>query len=324
MPHQCTECGRTFADGSKQMLSGCPDCGGNKFQFQPSSAQSEARKAAAADDAPDDTAEPTPDTASDDTAEPTPDTASNDTAEPTLSEVDSTDTTAAEPARADAEAEKSKLQQGAEATESRAHSESTSTGADQFDTGDDAEIDNSTADEDRAQRDARSSPTTSDEIDEARRKMAEAEQERLVEVDDEGSDDGRVTHGRGTPQGPPTDGPDEAAAEEFGLDGAVGSPDEQPSPNAANHPGSEVDALEDGETDALEDGETDALEDRETDLSALREELNDQFESIKITAPGQYELNLMELYDRKEYIISLQEDGRYVVDIPEGHEYRED
>jgi len=35
MPHQCTDCGRAFADGSKEMLSGCPDCGGNKFQFRP-------------------------------------------------------------------------------------------------------------------------------------------------------------------------------------------------------------------------------------------------------------------------------------------------
>ena len=35
MPHQCIECGRTFPDGSKQMLTGCPECGGNKFQFRP-------------------------------------------------------------------------------------------------------------------------------------------------------------------------------------------------------------------------------------------------------------------------------------------------
>jgi len=38
MPHQCTNCGRTFDDGSKEMLSGCPDCGGNKFQFAPTTA----------------------------------------------------------------------------------------------------------------------------------------------------------------------------------------------------------------------------------------------------------------------------------------------
>ena len=288
MPHQCTECGRTFDDGSKQMLSGCPDCGGNKFQFQPSSAKSEARKAAAEADA----AESASADTTDDAPEPSDDRS-----------------------RADVEREMPELAQDADTEEVEAESPSTATGstdsppaegADQFDDGDDAEIDNTTAEEDRAQRDARSSPTTNEEIDEARRKMAAAEKERLAEVDDDGSAGG--TRGRGTPQGPPTDGPDEAAAEEFGLDGAVGGPDEQPSPNAANERGSEADAVEGPETD----------------LSALREELNDQFESIKITAPGQYELNLMELYDRKEYIISLQEDGRYVVDIPEGHEYRED
>ncbi len=36
MPHQCTNCTRVFDDGSKEMLSGCPNCGGNKFQFSPS------------------------------------------------------------------------------------------------------------------------------------------------------------------------------------------------------------------------------------------------------------------------------------------------
>ena len=53
------------------------------------------------------------------------------------------------------------------------------------------------------------------------------------------------------------------------------------------------------------------------EVDELREELNQQFESIKILNPGQYELNLMELYDREEYIISLQEDGRYVIEVPE-------
>jgi predicted nucleic acid-binding Zn-ribbon protein len=53
------------------------------------------------------------------------------------------------------------------------------------------------------------------------------------------------------------------------------------------------------------------------DLSELRAELNQQFESIKVLEPGQYELNLMELYDREEYIIALQEDGKYTVQVPE-------
>jgi predicted nucleic acid-binding Zn-ribbon protein len=54
----------------------------------------------------------------------------------------------------------------------------------------------------------------------------------------------------------------------------------------------------------------------EPSLEELRAELNDQFESIKILEPGQYELNLMELYEREEHIIALQEDGRYVIDVP--------
>ncbi|MCH7662210.1 MAG: hypothetical protein IH933_17125 [Euryarchaeota archaeon] len=53
------------------------------------------------------------------------------------------------------------------------------------------------------------------------------------------------------------------------------------------------------------------------DLSQLREELNDQFESIRIVDHGQYELNLMELYKREEFIIALQENGRYVIEVPE-------
>jgi predicted nucleic acid-binding Zn-ribbon protein len=53
------------------------------------------------------------------------------------------------------------------------------------------------------------------------------------------------------------------------------------------------------------------------DLDELREELNSQFESIKGVDPGKYELKLRELYDREEYIISLQEDGRYVIEVPE-------
>ena len=57
--------------------------------------------------------------------------------------------------------------------------------------------------------------------------------------------------------------------------------------------------------------------DHRPDIDELRDELNEQFESIRIVSPGKYELNLMELYDRQEYIISLQEDGRYVIEMPD-------
>ncbi len=142
MPHQCTGCGRRFADGSTAMLGGCPDCGGKKFQFLP-----------------------------------------------------------------------------------------------------DAEV----AAEDGAQASARSEVVPEDELPAAPREPHEE-----AYSDQPGGDD----------------------------DGGT-APAERPT------------------------------------LAELREELDDQFESIKIVEPGQYELNLMELYDRETYIISLQEDGRYVIEVPE-------
>ncbi|MDY6965065.1 MAG: Zn-ribbon domain-containing protein [Halobacteriota archaeon] len=33
MPHKCTKCGKIFKDGDKQILSGCPECGWNKFLY---------------------------------------------------------------------------------------------------------------------------------------------------------------------------------------------------------------------------------------------------------------------------------------------------
>ncbi len=33
MPHKCIKCERIFKDGDPVILSGCPDCGGNKFLY---------------------------------------------------------------------------------------------------------------------------------------------------------------------------------------------------------------------------------------------------------------------------------------------------
>ena len=33
MPHKCIKCERVFQDGDPVILSGCPDCGGNKFLY---------------------------------------------------------------------------------------------------------------------------------------------------------------------------------------------------------------------------------------------------------------------------------------------------
>ncbi|MFB6219925.1 MAG: Zn-ribbon containing protein, partial [Halolamina sp.] len=276
MPHQCTSCGRTFADGSKEMLSGCPDCGGNKFQFQPSGADT----LDAADGAPKQEVEQEP---------PEPATAG--------AEEDTTPQAESSPEGREAGAER-------EMPESATDDDAT----DQF-AQHGGETDDAASEENAAQRDARTASTTTEEIDAARRKMAETERFAGVPDDDETDDTSqRPNRGRGTPQGPPTDPPDEEETEQFGLSGAVGPPEDQPSsggdqPSSGGPPGPEGASGQSG-------AEEDTLAGSDTDLSALREELNDQFESIKITAPGQYELNLMELYDRKEYIISLQEDGR--------------
>jgi predicted nucleic acid-binding Zn-ribbon protein len=212
MPHQCTNCERVFADGSKEMLSGCPDCGGSKFQFKPDSATD----TPASDDGVNTvTASDPHDTASDpvrssdaDTAGPTP----TDAAAPTTT---SPPSSAADSPRPTADSEGEVIE---------------------------TESDPSVLDptENSAQANARRDVVTRDELDD-------------VSDPPQRSDDSART----TP------------------------------PDTAASPG----------------------------IDDLREELNDQFESIKIIEPGQYELNLMELYDRQECIISLQEDGHYVIEV---------
>ncbi|ELZ44329.1 hypothetical protein C464_15890 [Halorubrum coriense DSM 10284] len=223
MPHQCTSCGRTFPDGSKEMLSGCPDCGGNKFQFKPAGATDDPGSGGETDGTPNSTAEPA-DRAQSTPGEErrsTPDdgTASAPTDEPASTSTDdpadrrSTDSAGATPADPGASAGASAEPDGTEQIADR-------------------------SDEDTAQASARSEVVSPDELDRASRDVDAAE---------------------------------------------------TPPAESESQPG----------------------------IDALRDELNDQFESIRIVSPGQYELNLMELYDRQEYIISLQEDGRYVIEMPD-------
>ena len=203
MPHQCTSCGRTFPDGSKEMLSGCPDCGGNKFQFKPAGASDDAGSGTEASEA----SGSATDRTSDDAADPAP----SDPAGSTPADSAPGDSTPADDtAGADAATESDGTEQIADRS-----------------------------DEDTAQASARSEVVSPDELDRASRDVDAAETSQ------------------------PTD------------------------------------------------------EESQPGIDALRDELNDQFESIRIVNPGQYELNLMELYDRQEYIISLQEDGRYVIEMPD-------
>lgn len=220
MPHQCTNCGRAFEDGSKEMLSGCPDCGGNKFQFHPSDAP---------DEDPDPAAEP-PDP-------PTPDSSVARTvgsAAATVRDLVGSGSTPEDPTPGPT------AEQGTTDT-------APSTGA--------PDSTPTPATEDTAQADARSEVVNPDEI-----------------------------------PGSANESTDDAAQ--------APSAEDTPRLNASG--------------DASEDGDA-----NRPDLTDLRAELNDQFESIKVLSPGQYELNLMELYDREEYIIALQEDGRYTIQVPE-------
>ncbi len=195
MPHQCTECARVFDDGSKEMLSGCPDCGGNTFQYYSSAAD-------ATPEQPDEGATP-------------PDRPGESTVARTV---------------------------GNAATTVRDLVGSGGPGVDD---------DPTPAHEDAAQASARSELVSPEDL------PAAATQ-------------------------PPTSRPTPVMDERT-------DPSDEPSSDADERP----------------------------DLSELRAELNDQFESIKVVEPGQYELNLMSLYDREEYIIALREDGKYTIQVPE-------
>lgn len=97
------------------------------------------------------------------------------------------------------------------------------------------------------------------------------------------------------------------------------SPDASVSSGTSTETPDSTEKLDSTETpdSADESNVVDAPDDDDPGLEELREELNSQFESIRIVNPGQYELNLMELYEREEYIISLQEDGKYVIEVPD-------
>jgi predicted nucleic acid-binding Zn-ribbon protein len=190
MPHECTTCGRTFDDGSKEMLSGCPDCGGNKFQYHPGRVdEGSSDDGAIVEDSTDSSFEFGPSAGS---------------------------ATGDEPSVAD----------------------------------DGLPEDDPPSGEDRAQTSARSTVVSEEEL-------------------------------------------------------ALSNSDDPPETTDSGDPDSDA-----GETTP------DAGESPSPELSELREELNEQFESIKIHDRGEYELNLMELYDREEHIVALQEDGRYVIDVP--------
>jgi len=275
MPHQCTNCGHVFADGSKEMLSGCPDCGGNKFQYHPGDVE-DAQPADPPADADADAPEP-PDAeggsvagAVGRAANKVRDAVTSDPDPAARTTGDDADTAEAEDA-VDIDTAEAAGATGSNATESPGDAE--------------PEPD-------------RSAPETG----------ASAS---AGEASDEPAD--------ASTDAPETGGDRSEADAAGGIDATTATDGEDAAQADARSSVVDTDSLPDAPSDGRVVKEPDDSEDR-PDLDELREELNDQFESIRIVAPGQYELNLMELYDRQEYIIALQEDGQYVIEVPDAWE----
>ncbi|MFB6184904.1 MAG: Zn-ribbon containing protein [Haloarculaceae archaeon] len=251
MPHQCTDCGRTFADGSKEMLSGCPDCGGNKFQFLPEGVDPETTRAADPSDAP----------------------------EP--------------PDPPGGEASVARTVGNAAATVREMVGGSSSPDFEEFDDSAGREA----ATEDVAQSDARSQVVSPEELP-ADTTPEDVSAGSVAPPSEDASSRQPVSTGDST-TGDSTTG--DSTTGDSTTDAS--EPLDPPGDAATAEP-----------TGPDEGG---ATEPDRPDLAQLRAELNDQFESIRVVERGQYELNLMELYDREEYIIALQEDGRYTIQVPE-------
>ncbi|WP_148413874.1 Zn-ribbon containing protein [Haloferax sp. KTX1] len=315
MPHQCTTCGKVFPDGSKEMLSGCPSCGGNKFQFKPASSGS--APASASDDTPSTGGAGARDLTSS-AADAVRDRARRQ------SHPDSTDEesmTVSDWANADADAPQ-RTETGDAAGSTRSEPSSTDA-TDTADATDDPET------KPRGWGEWPSAPGESPGADpkEPEESRNEPREEPAAGHPDSspdsasppnrepGSINARETDEDNSQRSARSDvvTPEELAAADANRRGsAAETPPEAPSdPDAAA--GQSADAAP-GDADGTV---IEPSSDDRPNLDQLREELNDQFESIKIVNPGQYELNLMELYDRDEYIISLREDGRYVIEVPD-------
>jgi hypothetical protein len=285
MPHQCTNCGHTFADGSKEMLSGCPGCGGNTFQFHP--------KGTDVPDQPPDDAEASP---------PAPEggSAANTVGRAATKVRDFVGSTGG--AGVDPEGTAPPDSGAAPSAEA---SSSPSTASDQPSPPNpsapwpDDLIDEDAEDAEIIDADARrgDGPDGEDLAQASARGDVTAPEELAGSNDPEEGSANPPASG-GTPPPSADEGPasSTASSDRTAREGSASTGD-APTPT-------------DGRVVSEPSGENPGLEE-------LREQLNDQFESIKILEPGQYELNLMELFDREEYIIALQENGRYVIQVPE-------
>ena len=295
MPHQCTNCGKVFADGSKEMLSGCPECGGNKFQFRPSGSSGDPSSSARADPA------PTTDS----------NLASSARAASSAGSARSGGTAGrgeAPAGDASRPADDSDAESTVRGWVKRRISDRGGDGeSGEGDVGGDTSVSGTAPDTTATNSTVTDSTATDSTASSSAAAGGTATGERDVEPSDSGPE--TAESNPVAPESPavdPHDTPEDNAQASARSD--VVSPSElaEAADDPADAPPSDVDGR--------------VIEPKSDDrpgLDELREELNNQFESIRIISPGQYELNLMELYDRNEYIISLQEDGRYVIEVPD-------
>jgi hypothetical protein len=311
MPHECTNCGKVFPDGSKEMLSGCPDCGGNKFQFRPSGASGSGGDARTAGDR--------TGTAGGSTDAPT-ETEPDRRSEASNADTDESPRSSNRSEASDAGATESptwqRTAERADETEPRAdesppRTTPTDAGTDSRDDADSSEptrddgprgLSGRAADAGRTVRDWVNGNSSTDAAGET--------------SDADTQSDTRSAHADATSETTDStasaDSPSREDSAQASARADVVSPDEI---EAAASRAAVDDA--DGPPTDVDGTVIEPDDDDRPDLAELREELNNQFESIKIVRPGEYELNLMELYDRNEYIISLREDGRYVIEVPD-------
>lgn len=267
MPHQCTNCGHVFEDGSKEMLSGCPECSGKKFQYHPGEVS---------DEEPPDAEPPERDSGS----------------------VTDAVGRAANKVR-DAVSSGNEPQDSGRKTADSPSPPVETTG--------DSSSDSETVGRGPSTSTAESGETAnSDETTNPGETAEQPETTPKSEPADDGFDS----------LDPSADTPAASAGRDAEVGAGESASSEDSAQASARSDVVDTDTLPDASDDGRVVKEPDEEEDR-PDLDDLRQELNDQFESIRIVAPGQYELNLMELYDRQEYIIALQENGKYVIEVPD-------
>ncbi|WP_123535267.1 OapC/ArvC family zinc-ribbon domain-containing protein [Halosimplex salinum] len=304
MPHQCTNCDRTFDDGSKEMLSGCPECGGTKFQFRPDGFDGGSGESGAVDAGPTDDSGGTDPVAE---SPPEPTDRPGDTVTRTVGNAAATvrDLVGGS---ASEDATRAKPPQQTAGPASADGRESPADGGD-----DDIIVAESdpTAAEDTAQADARTQLVEPDEMP-GTDGFDPAETDGGESTDQPADDDRSMADDPGRLADTPAD-----VAETAETTTANAATDEPAVDGAGSDAESEQSVADEPDAERSVADEPDAERTDRPELSELRKELNDQFESIRVVEPGQYELNLMELYDREEYIIALQEDGRYSIQVPD-------